>query len=334
MELKQPLLSVAIPTYNRSANLAALLDGLASQVAAESRVELLISDNCSSDDTQEIVHRFINQGLRCRYIRNEINIGPDLNFLQCYNLAEGQYVWIFGDDDVILPGSLEFILGQIDGRHLDLVYLAPFGFVHDPAERECSNPQPASKRFKDVRSFIHAVGLCGDFALISALLVNKQRIESHPHPPYTDALNSNLLQLGWVFTALNHFQSGLVIQSGLYAVCEKNPSRPFDTARVFGENWYKHAKVFLNEGSVAQNAVLNNQLYSWFPTNWFGLRKASIHTQTAAPHQLMRPLYGDRPLYWVLRLAPLLTWPRLFAGGWLVVLRSIRKMDRIFHGLS
>jgi abequosyltransferase len=333
MELKQPLLSVAIPTYNRSANLAALLDGLASQVAAESRVELLISDNCSSDDTQEIVHRFINQGLRCRYIRNEINIGPDLNFLQCYNLAEGQYVWIFGDDDVILPGSLEFILGQIDGRHLDLVYLAPFGFVHDPAERGCSNPRPASKQFNDVRRFIHAVGLCGDFALISALLVNKQRVESHQHPPYTDALNSNLLQLGWVFTALNHFQSGLVIQSGLYAVCEKNPSRPFDVARVFGENWYGHAKVFLDEGSIAQNAVLNDQLYSWFPTNWFGQRKASIHTQTVPPHQLMRPLYGGRPLYWFC-VYPLLTWPRLFAGGWLVVLRSIRKMDRMFHGLS
>jgi abequosyltransferase len=323
MQSSQPVLTIAVPTYNRSSNLALLLSGLAPELANEHRVELLISDNCSPDDT----------GLRCRYIRNAENIGPDLNFMQCYNLAAGEFVWIFGDDDVLLPGSISTILNLIHGKDLDLVYLAPFGFVKDPAERGQANPSPRSKEFDDAPGFIRAVGLRGDLALITAMLVNKRKVESYPHPPFSDALDTNLLQLSWVFTALKHFQRGIVVDRGLYAVCEDNPSRPFDVARVFGVNWHKLAMRFLEKGSAAQEAVLDDQLYSWFPTNWYAQRKTAARTQSAPPDTLLRPLYGDRPLYWF-SVYPLLKWPTLLAGGWLAILRSIRKIDRAINGLS
>ena len=333
MSRDRPLLSIAIPTYNRSANLALLLKNLAPQLVGESRVELLISDNCSPDDTEAMVGRFMDQGLHCRYLRNEKNIGPDLNFLQCYDFASGEYVWIFGDDDVILPGCIDFLLGRIDGGNFDLVFMRPVGFVDDPSERAVTRLRPDCKEYSDVASFIHAVGLCGDFALISGLLVNKRLAESQPHREYSAALDTILLQLSWVFTTLNHFQKGLVIQRGLFSVCEKNPSRPFDVAQVFGANWHRLVKLYIDEGSSAERALLNDQLYSWFPTNWFGQRRTLVRTQVAPPHQLLRPLYGDRWLYWIF-VYPLLVWPWLFAGGWLVVLRFVRKVDRAFHRLG
>jgi hypothetical protein len=122
----------------------------------------------------------------------------------------------------------------------------------------------------------------------------------------------------------------LVVNGGLYAVCEYNPSRPFDVAEVFGARWHQIAMRFLDPGSAAQNAVLNDQLYSWFPTNWYAQRETAKKTQTTPPHPLMRPLYGDRPLYW-LCVYPLLTWPALLAGGWLLILRTIRKCDRLLQ---
>jgi len=329
----QPVLTIAVPTYNRSANLALLLRSLAPQLLAEHRVELIISDNCSPDDTPAIVEGFIQAGLQCRYIRNKENIGSDLNFLQCYNEATAEYVWIFGDDDVILPGSVSTILGLIEGREFDLIYLAPFGFVKDPAERGQANPNPWKKEFYNAPEFIHAVGLDGDFALISAVLVNKRRVEAYPHLPFVDALSTQLIQLSWVFTALKHFQRGLIVGRGLYAVCEENPSRPFDIALVFGVNWHKLATLFFDPGSKVQEAVLNNQLYSWFPTHWYGLRKSAARTQTAPPDTLMRPLYGNSPLYWLCAY-PLLKWPTLLAGGWLAMLRGIRKLDGVVHALK
>lgn len=332
MQFEPPLLTIAIPTYNRSANLALLLTSLAPQLEHDMRVELLISDNCSPDDTAEVVCGFEAAGLRCRYIRNETNIGPDLNFLQCYELAKGRYVWIFGDDDVVFEGSMATILGHLERADYDLVYMAPHGFVREPHERGLALPNPKSREYTDAPGFIHAVGLLGDFALITATLINKHRVERAAHPSFTEGLSTNLLQLGWVFTALNHFERGLVIGRGLYAVCEDNPSRPFDVARVFGVNWHAMAVKFTDRGSAVQEAILNDQLYSWFPTNWFAQRKSAAMTQSAGPRTLLEPLYGDRALYWLL-VFPLLVLPTLPAGGILALIRGIRKVDRLLHAL-
>jgi len=326
----KPILTIAVPTYNRNTKLAFLLRNLAPQLINEPRVELIISDNCSPDDTPSVVEYFVDAGLRCRYIRNREDIGPDANFLQCYAIAGGKYVWIFSDDDVILPGTINTILRFLSGDDFDLVYMRPLGFIKDPTERGQINPQPRTKVLLDASAFVHAVGLNGDFALISSIIVNKQNIDAVQHRPFEDGRDTNLIQLGWVFTALKNFKRGLFIQRGLYAVCEENPGRPFDIARVFGVNWHKASSLFLDSGSEVQDAVLNDQLYSWFPTYWYGLSKSARLTQTATPHTLLRPLYGGRPLYW-LCVYPLLTFPRLLAAGWLAILRGIRKIDRVWH---
>lgn len=331
LEDDSPILTIAVPTYNRSGNLAHLLRLLSPQLQKEPRVELIISDNCSPDDTPAVVKGFIESGLRCHYIRNAENIGPDGNFLQCYDLARGKYFWLFSDDDVIFPGSLGAILNLIEGDGFDLVYLAPFGFVKEPNERGHANLAPRTREFTTAAGFIHAVGLNGDFALISSIIVNRSRVESMPHRPFTDGRNTNLLQLGWVFTALRIFKRGLFVERGLVVVCEDNPSRPFDVARVFGVNWHKVATMYLDDGSETLEAILNDQLYSWFPTNWYALRNSAKKTQTAPPHMLMGPIYGKRPLYW-LCVYPLLTLPRLCAGGWLAIIRGIRHIDRALHG--
>lgn len=329
-ENEKPILTIAVPTYNRSPKLAFLLKNLAPQLINEPRVELIISDNCSPDDTPSLVKSFIDSGLRCRYVRNREDIGPDGNFLQCYGMASGKYVWIFSDDDVVLPGCVDTLLRLIGDQDFDLVYMRPVAFTRDPAERGQINPRPRTRVLLDVSAFVHAVGLNGDFALISSVIVNKQRVEEVQHRPFEDGRNTNLIQLGWVFTALKNFQKGLFIQRGLYAVFATDSTRQFDIAKVFGVNWHKAASLFLDPESEVQNAVLNDQLYSWFPTHWYGFRKSARLIQTAPPHTLLRPLYGERPLYW-LCVYPLLVLPRLLAGGWLAMLRGIRKIDRAWH---
>src|SRR5579871_2292375 len=78
---QRPLLTLAVPTYNRQRFLATFLRAIAPQLAGERRVELLISDNGSADGTSELVAGYIAGGLPIRYIRNETNIGGDQNFL-------------------------------------------------------------------------------------------------------------------------------------------------------------------------------------------------------------------------------------------------------------
>ena len=68
MSARTPLLTIAIPTYNRAADLAAALEHLAGQPGISGgEVELLVSDNCSTDATGEVVKKFIERGLRIGY---------------------------------------------------------------------------------------------------------------------------------------------------------------------------------------------------------------------------------------------------------------------------
>ena len=105
----KPLLTIAIPTFNRADRLKRCLEACLEQTAGKS-VELLVSDNASEDATQAFMTEFCKKNLAVSYVRNPENIGPDRNFLNCYNCAKGEYVLLLGDDDVLLPGAVDAIL--------------------------------------------------------------------------------------------------------------------------------------------------------------------------------------------------------------------------------
>lgn len=96
-----PLLSLCLPTYNRAECMRRQFLRLLTLSADElSKIEIIVSDNCSTDETEQICHDF-NTRLSFRYLRNDENVGPDDNFLQCLHEARGQYVWLLGDDDYL-----------------------------------------------------------------------------------------------------------------------------------------------------------------------------------------------------------------------------------------
>src|SRR6201985_2075501 len=127
MQPERPLLTIAIPTYNRSNYLAQLLSVLTPQLGDEPRVELIISDNASLDDTPTIVASFQQKHFHLTYIRNETNIGPDAKFLPCYEKASVKYVWIVADDDIIVPTAIDKILAYLSREEYDLVYVSSYG---------------------------------------------------------------------------------------------------------------------------------------------------------------------------------------------------------------
>ncbi len=104
----RPLLTIAIPTYNGARTICNLLDRLLPQCTEE--IELLISNNCSTDRTSEIVSDYQKRFPFIKHVNNKKNIGPDANFLQCMNLAQGEFVWLVSDDDVVIEDSVPSIL--------------------------------------------------------------------------------------------------------------------------------------------------------------------------------------------------------------------------------
>jgi glycosyltransferase involved in cell wall biosynthesis len=106
-----PFLTIAIPTYNRSRNLLALLEAIHMQLDKNklpTDIEVLVCDNHSTDDTSHQVRNFIRQNASnvIRYIRNKTNIGAIKNVANLVLEAKGRYILICGDDDLISPAAL------------------------------------------------------------------------------------------------------------------------------------------------------------------------------------------------------------------------------------
>lgn len=109
-------LSICIPTYNRAVYLKECLDSILPFIKdQENSMELIISNNASTDATDEIVNNFLKHypAIPIRYFRRPYNIGPEGNFYFCAALARGEYVWIFGDDDKMAPGAIRTVLNKI-----------------------------------------------------------------------------------------------------------------------------------------------------------------------------------------------------------------------------
>ena len=110
------ILSICIPTYNRLPFLKELLPAILRQVdAGRDEVEVVVSDNASTDDTADYLRSLLNPCLR--WWTNETNIGGDRNFLKCVAEARGEYVWLFGDDDIMPAGAVDMVLDFLRQHH-------------------------------------------------------------------------------------------------------------------------------------------------------------------------------------------------------------------------
>lgn len=114
-----PDVSVCIPVYNGSAYIGASIESVLAQTYRG--LQLIVSDNCSTDNTGEIVQKFKDP--RICYVRNSTNLGPVANFNRCIELAQGKYICIFHHDDVMMPDNLEQKVRLLE-EHPDV------GFVH------------------------------------------------------------------------------------------------------------------------------------------------------------------------------------------------------------
>ena len=107
---RKPFFSIVIPTYNRSADLRFALFCILRQSFSD--YEIVVSDNCSTDDTEDVVKKFHNKKI-C-YFRNPENLLIDLSQRKAVERAKGTYVFLHGDDDFLpYSNTLEIVYKEI-----------------------------------------------------------------------------------------------------------------------------------------------------------------------------------------------------------------------------
>ncbi len=151
-------LAILIPTYSRARHLERLLRALAADPAlADGRCPVLVADNDSSDDTVATSRALMTEfpGLDLRLHKQTSNIGPVANMRWLIEHAPAaDYLWLFGDDDLPLPGTVESVLAATEHEFPSLIHL-PSRWETEDGVPAGSTPCPESvERYPGSRSLL------------------------------------------------------------------------------------------------------------------------------------------------------------------------------------
>lgn len=119
--MSRPRVTIGVPVYNGQKYIRFTLDSLVAQTFAD--LEILVTDNCSTDSTPQIVAEYAARDPRVKYIRNETNIGPARNYNRSIDRASGEYFKWNPADDVCAPQFIEKCVKVLDeDRSVVLAY--------------------------------------------------------------------------------------------------------------------------------------------------------------------------------------------------------------------
>jgi glycosyltransferase involved in cell wall biosynthesis len=117
-----PTISVVIPNYNHAPYLAQRIESVLSQTYPD--FEVIILDDCSTDDSRSIIERYAQQDERIRTMFNNTNSGsPFAQWNKGVGLAHGEFIWIAESDDYAAPQLLETLVDPLkNDRNVGLAY--------------------------------------------------------------------------------------------------------------------------------------------------------------------------------------------------------------------
>ena len=272
-----------------------------------SQVEILVSDNCSDDETAAVIESVRSDGLHLRYVRNKENIGSDKNIAQCFNLASGRYVLLLGDDDILIDGTLSWLLSTLSNRDYGVVFLRPYGYNTD-FRAELPSSTGDEKEYSDASEFL--VTLSAFTTLISANVIHKQS--------GIDALQfcgGHLVQTHLIFRAALSAKQNLY--TNRYRVAYKrNNSGGYDFSKVLVEKFGEILDQYRSFGlsSKAVKVIEHRMLIGYYPFYIWRQRLSGNHDLAVAKKRF-NARFAQRIPY-KLFVAPIFNLPRYLAVIW------------------
>lgn len=258
--MSQPLLTIAIPTYNR----AKLLDGCLSAIVSQiklygEQIEIIVSNNASTDNTEEVVIKHQELIPALRYLENEKNLGPDYNINMCFQAAKGKYVWIFSDDDILLSGYMSDIISLLNTNNLGLIYLSSLWF--EPADIPIIKYEKFSfTLYQNKTEFIKFVNYW--FTFITGNIINKNLLIDNGFT--YEFHNTNLIQLGWILPVV--FLSDNAVVNIPIVACRSNNSGGYKIYKTFSTNFNYVMNVLLRDNKISKESkdIINENLINDF----------------------------------------------------------------------
>lgn len=130
--MNQPLVSIAVITYNSARYVLDTLESIKTQ--EYERIELVVSDDCSSDDTVSVVSDWIKNNInrfeRVEVIQSVVNTGPSGNYNRAEEACCGEWFMTIDGDDILLPNALHKYVEYVENNpdaHIVFAKIKAFG---------------------------------------------------------------------------------------------------------------------------------------------------------------------------------------------------------------
>ena len=153
-----PLVSIGLPVFNGAQFLTEAIESILGQTYQN--IELVLSDNASTDSTPEICARFAARDRRVRSTRLSENIGGLPNFNRVFSLATGRYFMWASHDDLLLPTYVEKCVACLEAdasvvlAYSKLITIDDAGQVQELIVRSHSgDSRHVAERFGDFTEF-------------------------------------------------------------------------------------------------------------------------------------------------------------------------------------
>ena len=140
-----PTLSVVMPNYNHSAYLPRALQALINEPYP---TEIIVLDDCSTDDSVAIIESFVPKDPRLRLVRNEKNIGVNASVTRLCEMAASEYVCSTAADDRLLPTMLDRSM-RLLAQYPQAGLCSTMSYVIDAATEERTNIAPVENIVED-----------------------------------------------------------------------------------------------------------------------------------------------------------------------------------------
>ena len=227
--VESPLLSIAIPSFNRPERLAALLGSVASEVAAcqPGLVEVCITDDASTDlDTVETALTFAEQHRFASLRLQPSNVGIERNVIAAGEPCRGEYLLLIGNDDLMIPGTLRTILDDIRNTEAPLLLYAKQRINLDGSERSpvvgsipIELPIGAAHVFESCADAAREQGLLSTFGFIGPMVRRRSPFLEVDPTPYHD-----LTMYSQVFVTIEAFAKQAVFYRNVATISHRTPT--------------------------------------------------------------------------------------------------------------
>lgn len=144
------LISICIPVYNAERFIKETIQSVLDQTIVD--FEIVITDNCSTDRTEEIVKYF--KDYRINYVKNSSNLGAEKNWNKSLKLASGKYIKLLCADDILYPTCLEEQLAVLESfDNVDVVLVTSHkNVINQDGKMIMSRKFPGSGKYKGIKA--------------------------------------------------------------------------------------------------------------------------------------------------------------------------------------